>query len=248
MGIGLITITKSIVGQSWTNVHAFVTGSEGALTVGDLVDIGVLLPFNTTTCSPVGTEGTLAGTSFLHSLITWERLIHDNDINFSQIYVSDGLNAPPGGDSVFWNGQLQFPGIPNIAVFSQLAAGPIVLQINKQPSVLSRRIGRGFFRGALGDGEIAFGSERLIDWRSSVQENGVKQRVADANVDSGLANFFSPASTNNITYCIPRYQSRCEPSPGALKGIIPVVNLVAVRPSVRSAFRKSRGTPGPCPT
>jgi len=250
MGIGIVTLTKEYQGLDWTNVHGFWTNSssvQGPLTTGDLTQIGIGQAFNPTTTGPAANQGSLANSYFLHALVAFERLVHDDDIVIKRIYVSDGLNPGPGGPSVFAAVEVNIPCLATIGTAASLGPGPVVLQINKNPAQLSVRLGRGFFRGAVADGEIAFGGERLITWRSTTTEVAVKNRVTNAASSSSLNRYFGITNSAEVGYAIPNYQSRCEPVPGALKRVSPVASLAAVRPAVRSVTRRKRGEPPACP-
>lgn len=246
MGLGLITITKTFGSASWTNVHGFRVTDDGPLSVEDMVVAGVNDIITADTTDVRGNSLSLAGVKLLHTVISWERQILDDNVFITRIYVSDGLKPAPGENSQFFTVDVNLPGLVNIGIGTSLASGPIILQVNKNPAVFSRRVGRGFFRAALADTEIAFGGEKLITWRSTQAEANVRERVAVATTESNLYGYLGLSPLSSIWYGIPQYQGRCEPTPGALRSFIPITSLEAVRPSIRSVSRRKRSTPEAC--
>lgn len=242
MGLGLVIIEKTYNGESWSNTHAFSTGEETELDDADLNAIGFPLVQSGGT-DDFGGQGALPSTAtFLQAIITFERLLHWNDISFTKVYVTDGKIADLALTNTFAVAAINFGGLASVGTVdpNTIMPGNVALQINRAPFNYSNRQGRMLLRGCLLDNEVRFANRGGVAWTNSEAAAVVQNRVDVAFGNSNIAGFMGASTTSTVRFCIPKY-STSNVLGGARKGqlisAVPIGGLTLVGPVSRQMKR-----------
>ena len=237
MAVGLVTITKEIDGEQWSNVYA--VGTDGSLnetiSVDDMITIGANQPITDDTTNPAHLDY-LGNTFILHALLGFERAVHFQPVSFTNIAVTDGVK----GSSVFAVIPLSFSGIRSTSGggVESIMPGNVTLLVNKTPNSFAVKSGRSFYRAVLFDGAVKFGGKWGIDWESDAMKVSFQGTFATAVTDSNLDQYMSGGtSTASQVFAIPHYAVRTASNAGDLVSGTAITNLVVQRPVSRQMAR-----------
>lgn len=247
MAFASVIIDKTFggTGESWSNTYAINLGAfqSEPITAGQLVGmIGATDPFTDANTNPndAGYTGGLG--AIVHSIVGFERLLHDTTVNISRIYISDGRESANGlSNTVFYSQNVNFACLNTLANLDPVA-GSVVLLVNKAVEV-GQRNGRGYYRGVLGLTEVKLDNNAyLVNYASTAVRTAVEARFNLALVNSSLLNYFrngSLATSNQVTLCVPRVwtkkQVEADPTQneGDIRNVSQVVAMTVVGPRSR---------------
>lgn len=185
MGIAVVTITKSLNGEDWSNSYGLIVNDEDSapITAEELVSIGVQQPLNISTTN--STDPLYAGAeSILAALLGYERYLHTGFVNFVSMDIVDGIKGSP----VFASIPLSLTGLWSAsgAGIEQMMPGNVALLVNKIPSGVSIRSGRCFYRSLLFDAQVKFSGTAGIDWESAMGKQVLTSHFSNAVIATGL--------------------------------------------------------------
>lgn len=240
MGGALVIVNKEAGGEQFSNTHALYTGdpavipSDANLTAwGAGSDLG-----------DVATNGSLAAENPLQAIVTFERLMHYDDVNFLSIYVTDGkrnrilgLNQP----NAYFTAALSGKGlVGGTEAAETVVPGNITWQINRNPTGFSARKGRLFLRLCIADSDVKFGGPKLLVWTATTSADGFRTRLSNGLVTSNLSSYFvGGANAATAIYGIPHYRTFAGPGTalGELETVIGCASMASVGPAARQVKR-----------
>lgn len=245
MPIALLTIEKTMAGQTWENTHVLGLGADFTGTPGDadLTTWGANSAIDSAHTSGNG------GTNIIQRIINFERLLHTPFVTITRVYLTDGKRNRLGGTE-YWTTTTSLAGLlAGPAAITSLAPGNVTCVVNRNPTGFSHRPGRMFIRGMLSDSDVQFAGRSFADFTDANTRTAVATNIAAAVSGSGLATHFS-GGTNvaNGIYCIGKYHHEKNPPPppnleGQLEGAAPVgtvgLGLVSNRQATRGRRRRS---------
>jgi hypothetical protein len=236
MAYGLINIQKTLAGEDWINTYGLMSdGSALAPITGtDIPNINQQ-PVTDATTDP--NSGTYAGgTSLVHAILGFERLMHSKDVEFTQVYITDGQDNSGNVNNVFQVVDTSFAGLETSITASDVAPGSITLQVNRNPVGYSQRRGRIFLRACMKQTWIGIGSNRLVDFATPSDRTDTESRLATAITSSLLDSFMAGGSqVTSMALAIPSYNALT----GALDGGVIIESLV-VRNIVSRQVKRGR--------
>lgn len=237
MSYGLIISEKQYLGEKWVNTYGFITNDTSALPIsGSDIELitANLGAFTDGDTDPDGT-GYEGGNSIIAAIIGFERIMHAEFIEFTQIYVSDGQRNEGGGLQVFAVFDTSYNGLRS-GEDDQYAPGNVTLQVNRNPRGFSARRGRLFYRGVLLAGDVAFGASRLVDFENTAARQKYENLVADALANSLLDQYLQGGSQQGQQdLAIPSY----DPNTSEMTGANPMSSLT-VRNVVSRQVKRGR--------
>lgn len=246
MGYGLITITKELDGEAWSNTYGCVINADFSqpLTVSDLDAINANEELTDTNTLP-GDAEYLGSTHPLAALVGLERLLHFQGVLFTSLFISDGQKNQ--GSGVFQSVPLSFLGQRSLegAPTEAIMPGNVTWMIIRQPVATSVRTGRLFYRAALYDGAVRFGGRGGIDWASLSEESANRAYLAQAVTDSEIPLYLA-GGANEATFVlgIPQYYPFDNANAGDVSNVNAQGAFVAGRPTSRQVKRGRRRSGG----
>lgn len=249
MGVGaLMVVDKSVAGEVWSNTYGLALGAPpynlepdpaafiawGA--AGDL--------------SAAGTADVAGGyATIIQSILNFERRIHDDEVHFERLYITDGkknfVGSPPVEvPNAFFTATLNFNATHDAGVTGSIATGLVSLLAAKNPSGFSKRRGRCFYRVCLSASVIRTEATGLIDWHDDASRAAVVAQFTASVTGSGLdTHFAGAANVAGGLFVIPHF-SRYVPAVGTnpatggewLDGT-PIASFVALKPVGRQVRR-----------
>lgn len=243
MPVGLVVTEKEVNGEIWSNTWGvgFDIGQVGGLDEASLIALGALIPFTDATTN-IGNGGYQGSTHLFHAILGFERQLYPTFVNFARIYVSDGRRNSITAEPLYLSVPLDFQGLRSVSQDATIPGG-LTLMVNRIPGQLGVRRGRLYLRSVLGDGDVRFAGNRLVDWTNATVRTAAETLVAGAIANSFLDNFFvsEPNPTEQQYLCIPQFETEGINS-GTILDVSPVSGLTVVRPVLRQVQRGRRRT------
>jgi hypothetical protein len=243
MSAGLVIIKKELNGQPFSNTYCVMVGDDSVpLTEADLtamVDIGTLGADQTVAVSP----------KIINALVDFEMAMMVEQVQFTNVYVTDGRNMTEGGDpqTIFLSKNLSIHGNNGPVADDIIAPGNVTLMVARVPGGFSARQGRLFLRGVLTDSEVSYKGPKLVGWTSNEVQGQYITAFNSRLTSTGLINHLAGGSAAaGGVLAIPHYQKESDPATpqdGNLIGATPVASLQVVRPTARQVGRGRREKP-----
>jgi hypothetical protein len=236
MAYGLINIQKTLAGEKWVNTYGVMTDGSALAPISG-TDIPNINQFPVTDDTTDPNSGTYAGgTSLVHAIIGFEREMHSNAVEFTQVYITDGQDNSGNVNNVFQVVDTSFAGLVADITAANVAPGSITLQVNRNPVGYSQRRGRIFMRAVMATEDIGIGSNRLVDFATPADRTIVENRLANAIASSLLGNYMAGGSqVTSMALAIPSYNALS----GALDGAV-VIDSLVVRNIVSRQVKRGR--------
>lgn len=246
----LVVVDKQVAGEVWSNTYGIGLGA-GPYSVqpadADMIAFGAGGDFSDT--ATANTASPFA--DVLHAIVNFERRIHDDEVQFQRIYVTDGkrnfdYSTTPPGEVInsYFTASLSFNATGNVDVEGGVATGLVSLLAAKNPLGFSARRGRCFYRLCLNDSEIAAEASGLIKFASLTMQTQAFARFNTALTASGLANHFAGGSAVAGGLLLIPHFSRFVPAVGTTRahggemiGGTAMVGFVPIRPVGRQVKR-----------
>jgi hypothetical protein len=236
MAYGLINIQKTLAGEDWINTYGVMTDGSALAPISG-TDIPNINQFPVTDATTDPNSGTYAGgTSLVHAILGFERLMHSSAVEFSQVYITDGQDNSGNVNNVFQVVDTSFAGLEAAINAAAVAPGSITLQVNRNPVGYSQRRGRIFMRAVMAQGDIGIGNNRLVDFATPQDRTDAENRLDTAITSSLLGNYMAGGSqVTSMALAIPSYNALT----GALDGAVVIESLV-VRNIVSRQVKRGR--------
>lgn len=231
MGHGLIIIKKDLDGEEFSNTYGFFYES-GLTQLGpaDLVAVGAETPITDTNTTPSLTDAP----NLLHRLIGFDRLLSHVNVQYREVYITDGTRNATDPGNVFFTAPLDFLGLWSSA---NPVPGAITLMIQRVPSGFSARKGRLYMRAALDESEVRLGGDKMITWQTPGTRTTVVNRVNIAVTESELnLHFADEFGGPGPTLTIPNFEEVPLPNGKIGRNLIggtPIARLTAHAPTAR---------------
>lgn len=244
MGYGLITITKELDGEQWSNTYGCVIDDDFSqpLTTLNLDAIFASTPLTDAVTKP-SDPAYLGATHPLAALVGFERLMMYETATFVNLFISDGQKNVGAG--VFQSVPLSFSALRPLdgSPSEVVAPGNVTWMVTRQPIAVSTRTGRLFYRAAIGDFAVKFGGRGGIDWVSSTIEGDYATHLSNSVTTSGIDDYLAGgASQSSFVLCIPQYYPDSDPNAGDMSGANSMGSFVSARPVSRQVKRGRRRT------
>lgn len=246
MSTGLVTITKSMDGQEWSNTYGISVGSDdGALTLADLEGIVATNPSAglTPATTYVDDPAWAGATSIIAALIGFERVLHYSPVTFTRVNISDG--ATPGTPTgTFWSQNLNLTGMrDNGGPVAADAVAPlnVAFLVNRNPAALSIKPGRLYYRACLLDLQVRPGSRVGVTWRADTDASAMVAYLALAVSSADLGAYMaSPVTTLPTIYLSIPHISQGIGTEGQVTSGSPVSSFSVNKPVSRQLTRGRR--------
>lgn len=245
MSIAVVIVHKTLGGHKWSNTHGIRigTGSTPGLSNADLVTAGAstTLDATTTGASPV---------NIIQAIVAFERLIHNPDVLFTDVLITDGQPNVPGGTTNQYASMTMsnLPGLAGTAGGTALEPGGIAWLIHRNVVGFGHKPGRMFVRGALVETSVSVGGPRMIQFEGTSAASWTTQlATAQAKLTAYL---YGGGSNATAGYGLPIYMTPkghiTQPTVkvGTLVNMLDVSGFSSVAPVLRQVQRgKKRKTP-----
>lgn len=248
MGIALVTVTMRVDGEEFSNTHAVAAngGYDTPIDEGELNSIGASASFLDGATDPTNVADYLGATYLLQAIVGFQRLLAGPWVQFVRLYVTDGRRND-GGNVVFFTTALSGAGLRDVGLSDETDAAPgnVVLQVTRQPTGLSARVGRLQLRGVLLDVEVRLGGPKLVDFTSDATRTLISLLLTDALNTSELAEYLAGGSqaVEGSEYALPSYGAADTPMENQLVLVRPVRRMLVAGVRSRQVSRGRRETP-----
>lgn len=249
MAAVLVHVVKVYEGEEFENTYGVWMDSPiaGIPNEDMMTSIGAGGDFNNVSTTP--TNGAYqGGSTILHAIIGFERLVLPPWVTFKNIYVTDGKkpNALAPGNA-FINKAIEGQGLrDDIVTQDSYAPGNVAMLISRVPSGFSAHQGRIEMRALLLDTHVRFGGKGAVAWKDDAAAAAVKSMIQTAVFNAELNLYFGDGQLGGdyaTGFGIPHYF----PGPsvpafakGDLIGITPISQLVPQRPMSRQVVKGKR--------
>lgn len=248
MGFALITVTMRSDGEEYSNTHAVASngGYTQPIDEGELVSIGANLSFTDTSTDPSAGGLYFGESALLHAVVGFQRLLAGPWVEFVRLYVTDGRRND-GGSTVFFTTALAGAGLRDVGLADATNAAPgnVVLQVTRQPTGLSARVGRLQLRGVLLDTEVRLGGPKLVDFTSGATRDALGTLVSASLTTSFLDLYLSGGSqaVEGQEYALPSYGPRGSATENQIVLVRPVRRLLVSGVRSRQVAKGRRESP-----
>lgn len=248
MPIAQVVIHKQQGGHKWSNTHGVIINgaASGVPAEADMNIIGADTPFTD------ANTGASPAARFLHALVAFERQMHYADVQFTDIYVTDGRKNVAGQPTIYFTSSLVGAGLSNfagvggagVAVGANLLTGTVCWLLHRNVVGMGHKPGRLYLRGCLPEGAVISNGPRMLSWGGGVLDNSVPNTyvgTAQGKITPYLA---ANAQAATATYAVPLYVTPKHPVTGFVNGelysAIPVSGLSSVGPVAHQVPRGRR--------
>lgn len=247
MSVALCVIHKKYGGHTWSNTHAVQIGAtaSGMPTPVDLSNIGAgqaITDANTTTNPP----------NFLAALLAFERLLHYGDVQFTDLYITDGRRPQATGETnIYFTQTLGFAGLSSEGgvpaphtVAAALMAGSITWLIHRNIVGMGHKPGRMFVRGAISENAVSMNGPTLVAWDPAANGPAYQTYLQGTAMPMLAPYLFGGAQAATAQYSVPIYAPKKNTpvgwKAGELMSTIPVISFDSVGPVSRQVKRGKR--------